>query len=499
VAKADKAAKALREKVKDIEKQTQQAAIATEQAQSKFDLGVQTRTQAKDTAQRAYLKDPTNDAKFAAYQKAMQDLFNYEQSGATKGLKVIPTVKEIPGGFGPVDASAEPTTPVSKTNVAGPNVRVGFATTAATAAKQVGVSGELTEEQLAAYERRDQALGIKPPVASTGATDTNGTTGKGATSITRKQVSAELVARNLADTPENRAIVRKEMQEGKAAVPGYQAGWEDEVRRQYGQYAWMLDELDRTKYKDVFDLLAEAVNPQTKITDPVLFKTRFEATSWYQDLATQQMGRKVRAQVGSLSFSAANYAKLLNNAMRYGWEGDNLKAEAYKEAFRKNDDGKYANPNAVGEARKSNDYLAIKTIGNAYLSPMSDDRIVDTLTGKTTQDDLLRIYREKAKVANPHLAQAIDAGVTLEDIAYDYRKAASDVLGVPITGIPLTEDFLGMALKGNEPGKPRLMTTNEWKYQLKSNPDYGYQFTANARQEVNDIVANLEKAFGFVR
>jgi hypothetical protein len=185
--------------------------------------------------------------------------------------------------------------------------------------------------------------------------------------------------------------------------------------------------------------------------------------------------------------------------MRFGWEGDNLKAEAYREVFRKNNDGTFANPNAVGEARKSNDYLAIKTIGNAYLSPMSDDRIVDTLTGKTTQDDLLRIYREKAKVSNPHLAAAIDAGVTLEDIAYDYRKAASDVLGVPLAGIPLTEDFLGAALKGGEPGKPRLMTTNEWKFQLKSNPDYGYQFTGNARKEVNDIVANLEKAFGFVQ
>jgi aryl-alcohol dehydrogenase-like predicted oxidoreductase len=121
------------------------------------------------------------------------------------------------------------------------------------------------------------------------------------------------------------------------------------------------------------------------------------------------------------------------------------------------------------------------------------------MTASWTQDDLVRIYREKAKVSNPHLAQAIDAGVTLEDIAYDYRKSASEVLGVPLAGIPLTEDFIGTALKGGEPGKPRLMTTNEWKYQLKSNPDYGYQFTANARKEVNDIVSNLEKAFGFVR
>jgi hypothetical protein len=369
------------------------------------------------------------------------------------------------------------------------------------AAQQRGVTGELTEEELAAYQRRSEAMGTQliPPVTSPETTPSGVTPTGTPPKVTKKQVSAELAARNLEDTPANRAAVRKELTEAKTVSPAYRADWENEVRRLYSQYAWMLDDLDRNKYEDVFDLLAEAVNPETRITDPQLFKTRFEATSWYQELATQQMGRRVRSAVGALSFNPANYAKLLNNAMRFGWEGDNLKAEAYKEVFRKNDDGTFANPNAVGEARKSNDYLAIKTIGSAFLSPMSDDRIVETLTGTTTRDDLLRIYREKAKVSNPHLAQAIDAGVTLEDIAYDYRKAASDVLGVPLAGIPLTEDFLGAALKAGEPGKPRLMTTNEWKTQLKSNPDYGYQFTGTARKEVNDIVSSLEKAFGFVR
>ena len=319
------------------------------------------------------------------------------------------------------------------------------------------------------------------------------------TKVTKKQVTDTLTVRGLPDTPENRAAIRSELSGKKPAAPTYQAGWEDEVRRQYAKYSWMLDELDREKYSDVFDLLAEAVNPQTKITDPALFLTRFEATSWYKELATQQMGRRVREQVGALSFDSGNYARLLNNAMRYGWEGENLKAEAYKEVFRRNDDGTFANQNAIGEARKSNDYLKVKSIGTSYLSEMSDDRIVQVLTGGTTSDDLLRIYREKAKVNNPHLAAAIDAGVTLEDMAYDYRKAASDVLGTPLSGIPLTEDFVGQALKTGEPGKYRVMSTNEWKYLLKSNPDFGYQYTTNARKEVNDVVSSLEKAFGFVK
>jgi len=54
-------------------------------------------------------------------------------------------------------------------------------------------------------------------------------------------------------------------------------------------------------------------------------------------------------------------------------------------------------------------------------------------------------------------------------------------------------------LKTGEPGKYRVMSTNEWKYLLKSNPDFGYQYTTNARKEVNDLVSSLEKAFGFVK
>lgn len=385
-------------------------------------------------------------------------------------------------------------TPVGRT-VAGA-AEIGSQTTEP---KQITPTGEMTPELLAAYERRfgttDKPIGITTP--------TNGAAVSGAATtpakVTKKQVTETLTARGLPDTPENRAAIRSELSGKKPAAPTYQVGWEDEVRRQYAKYSWMLDELDREKYRDVFDLLAEAVNPKTKITDTALFLTRFEATSWYKELATQQMGRRVREQVGALSFDSGNYARLLNNAMRYGWEGDNLKAEAYKEVFRRNDDGNFANPNAIGEARKSNDYLRVKSIGTSYLSQMSDDRIVEVLTGGITSDDLLRIYREKAKVNNPHLAAAIDAGVTLEDMAYDYRKTASDVLGTPLSGIPLTEDFVGQALKTGEPGKYRVMSTNEWKYLLKSNPDFGYQYTTNARKEVNDVVSSLEKAFGFVK
>lgn len=354
--------------------------------------------------------------------------------------------------------------------------------------------GTMTPEQVEA-ERL-----ARIEAAKGGPTEEGGVGGTTPKTVTKADVTAGLAAAGLADTPENRKLIRGQLKAGKQpSAPAEMAGWEDEVRRNYAKYAWMLDDLDRTKYQDVFDLLKEAVNPQTKITDPAVFLARFEATSWYQELATKQMGRKLRNQIGALSFDPANYAKFLNNAMRMGWEDDVLKSEAYKEVFRRNDDGTYANPNAVGEARKSNDYLSIKRIGAAFLSQMSDDRIIETLTGTTTQDDLLRIYREKAKVNNPHLAAAIDAGVTLEDIAYDYRKAAADVLGLPVNAVPLSEDFLGQAIKTGEAGKYRVMTTNEWKTQLKSNPDYGYQFTTNARKEVNDVVQKLEKAFGLVR
>lgn len=279
--------------------------------------------------------------------------------------------------------------------------------------------------------------------------------------------------------------------------PAFPDNWEDLVRRDYAKYAWMLTDLDRTKYADVFKLLAEAVDPETGITDQDVFDARFMGTSWYRELETAQTARRVRDAVGALSFDSGNYAKFLNKALNMGWEGENLKAEAYKEVFRKNDDGTYANKMAADEARKSNAYLSIKKIGTQFMLPLSDERTEQVLTGGSTVSDLQRIAREQAKINYPHLAAAIDAGVTLEDLALDYRQTAATTLGVPLDSVPMSRDYLDMALNGGDATKPRMMTTSEWKYKLKSDPTYGYQYTAKAEEEVNKVMLGLEKALGF--
>jgi len=43
------------------------------------------------------------------------------------------------------------------------------------------------------------------------------------------------------------------------------------------------------------------------------------------------------------------------------------------------------------------------------------------------------------------------------------------------------------------------MSLSQWVTELRSNDDYGWQFTQNARDKATNLVMQMEKAFGFRR
>ena len=157
------------------------------------------------------------------------------------------------------------------------------------------------------------------------------------------------------------------------------------------------------------------------------------------------------------------------------------------------------NPNAVNEVRASSPYLRLKKIGTAYLSPLSDDRIIESLTGGIAEDDVLRISREKAKALYPHLAKQIDAGLTLNDLAYDYQRTAADLLELTPDQIDMSKGKFNLALKSGEGGKERMLSTSEWIQTIKSDADFGWQYTKQANDQATNVALSIAKAFGKVR
>lgn len=322
-----------------------------------------------------------------------------------------------------------------------------------------------------------------------------GATGGGAKQtvvITKTQVDAKLVELGLQDTPTNRKIARQALKTGKSTAEDN--SWEAIFKENYPQYNWMFTDLDRVKYADVFDLFKTSI--QTKLTNEE-FDRRYVGTSFYRELATSKKGRELSAAIGNFTWGSGQLAKFLTKATQYGYEGENLKQQAYKELFSKVGD-KYVNDLAVKEVRASSPYLALKKIGTQYLTAFNDQTVEDALAGGMTADDLLRKSRELAKAMYPHLKDSIDAGVTLEDLSANYKQIAARTLELDPSQIDMGLKF-NEALNYTKDGQPRMLSLAEWETELRTNDKYKYSFTKQANQDATSIGLAIARAFGKVQ
>ncbi|NCZ67437.1 MAG: hypothetical protein EBY84_02975 [Acidimicrobiia bacterium] len=471
--------------MKDVEKQAEEAITAGEMAQSKFDLGVQTRTKTKDDAERSYLKDPTDDAKFAAYQKAMQELFNYEQSGIAKGLTVNPTVQQIPGGFGPVTPQTAPAVEISKTNIPGPNVRVGVGRTA---------TPKVTTTQTGAVTITTET---EPTTTAPTTTTTGVTTGAAPTTTKKKK---------------------------KAAAPagtgpmGITDALRAEIRTLFPQFASSFDGGEKEQqFVDYFGSDIVAIITKAVTEDAYgLIETDAEKESLRRDIERTEYGQRTSQAEQLFDFNPAKQAELIRvkkneitkqyadlqldmqqldtiarDAARKGWTGDDLKFAIYSYAYG-------AKPTTAMQSELAD---RIRNAGRAYGYVVSDAELKAALTNTpyngmmVTEDSILQKAQRTAKGQYAHLADQIDAGVSLDDIFYNYKAYAARTLGVDPSEIDFVNDpKWAEAFGSKEQGQ---LSLNDWLFKIKSDKRYGYQFTPQAQEEVSSIVSSLEKAFGF--
>jgi len=265
-------------------------------------------------------------------------------------------------------------------------------------------------------------------------------------------------------------------------------------RELFPTQAWILD-IDRTKYPDVEALLRRAVDPQSEMTAE-RFGAEYQNTSFYKELATTGKVRQIKQLIGDAGFDSVPFNAFVTKAMNLSWEGDTLKFEAYKEAFRKDDTGQFVNPTAVTRIKKSNDYLGIANIGKAYFNQVSDDTIQRTLTGEMTTEDVQRQQREVAKARYGHLSPLIDQGLTLDEISGSFKTAAAQLLEVDPNTIDMSNAQYEVALNFGEEGKKRVMTNGEWQKLLRTDARYGWDKTENAKREAREWASALRQTFG---
>ena len=275
-----------------------------------------------------------------------------------------------------------------------------------------------------------------------------------------------------------------------AATPS--TDWEATFRSTFPAKAWLLDQ-DRTKYPQLFALIQKAY--EEKYT-PERFAQELPGVDFYTQLASSGKVREIKNIVGELGFDSTDFSKFVTDSINFGWTGDTLKSEAYKEVFRKNPDGTYANPTSIKRATVGNDYLNVQLIANNYFNSAPQSSIESVLTGTITTSDFQRQQREIAKKRYGHLSDLIDQGVTLEDLAGNYKQTAAKLLEVDPNTIDMSQGDYEVALSFGEEGKKRAMTTGEWEKLLRTDSRYGWEKTENAKGEARSLANNLAQAFG---
>jgi hypothetical protein len=307
-------------------------------------------------------------------------------------------------------------------------------------------------------------------------------------------VDAELLKRKLEDTPANRALLRKEY---KPAVVAPSTEWESTFRATFPAKAWLLDQ-DRTKYPQLFALLQKAHDEKYYLSTEgqARFAAELQGVDFYTQLASSGKVREIKSIVGELGFDSTDFSKFVTDSINFGWTGETLKAETYKEVFRKNPDGTYANPTSIKRATVGNDYLNVQLIAKNFFNSAPQSSIESVLTGGITTGDFQRQQREIAKKRYGHLADLIDQGVTLEDLAGNYKQTAAKLLEVDVNSIDMSAADYEVALAFGEEGKKRAMTTGEWEKLLRTDSRYGWEKTENAKTEARSLANNLAQAFG---
>lgn len=283
--------------------------------------------------------------------------------------------------------------------------------------------------------------------------------------LTPEEVAAEFGwAASFLDHPELGPILRKAAKEG----------WTSQKLR---------TEIVKTKWWD------------TK-TDAEQAWEKFKAEKSSAEVARQIELQKQRLRQVASNFNGAlteaQLDELSDRVLRYGLEGQEIVSAVSSELLKGSDPSSILRTGITGRS--------VQQIANQYGIPVSnillDEWSQRIATGQALLEDFTNYARTQAKSLYPSLSADIDRGATVEALADPYRQYASRILGLNPTQIDFSEPKWNVALSfGDDKGR-RMMTLNEWGQYIRTNQEYGYEYTDEAQERAFSAAQTIAKVFG---
>lgn len=330
-------------------------------------------------------------------------------------------------------------------------------------------------------------------------------------------IDTQLELRDLQNTPEN----RKKMQAlYKKQGP---TTWNDQMQQdfvaRYPQYAYLFDaEVFGDSADLVKNIIVRAVNedwflyPETAKT---MIKRMVAATPYgmrstdsqesFDSMGLAEQNAKVDAKVrelkglyGNLGLADDVWTGLGRTAARNSLDDAGTRANLFKTIYETTPEGAMRYQNAVKVLETGKLGQDVRKLYRDYMFNASDANVSADIqaytTGVKSLDDIRRERQVLAKGAFPALMEMIDQGLTPKQVADQYAAYASDILELPVQSIDMTTSLYRKAFEG-----PKLMSIGDWQKMLRSDPNYGWQYTSTANKQAMDIATSIARAFGAVK
>lgn len=289
--------------------------------------------------------------------------------------------------------------------------------------------------------------------------------------------------------------------------------WEAIIRREFGAYAAYIG-IDPT-VDDALGKLARGDISEDR------FDAMIRSSEWWKntndfirqwDLKERTPGSTAGKEVADRVQEMQDYAlsefgvSLSPESLR-AWARQSLRERSSTLTWQNGVGGiieKGTTPGAVDQLRTGNVGEKLRRINAQYGYDVSSDyfnkSVANIANGTLTEEMYENEVKTQAKTLyGQDVGQLLDQGYTLEDIASPYLQVAANTLEMPVDSMVLSDPKFKAALDfTDEKGQRRRMSLSEWQRKLRSDPQYGWDKTEQARQSADRAASTILRAFGKV-
>ena len=275
------------------------------------------------------------------------------------------------------------------------------------------------------------------------------------------------------------------------------------VKELFPQFAFLLDP-NSGFGADVAALLKKAV---VGGYEPARFQAEYQNTKYYTTTSASvrawDAATPAARETGTASFRTAiqdNYGDVINDpatlekvaqgAARLGLSGTALKHFVFAQA---------ALTGAANDIKQSSEADRIRKLASDYGYRLSDSELQSVLTGTLPEQQLTERAKQALLGEMPNLKPQLDAGLTLSNVFGNYQSLAAKTLELDPNTVNVSDGKFRQALSASDgKGGFRQLSLGEWEQKLRTDPQYGYQFTKQANRDATSIALSIARAFGKV-